>query len=84
MDDKSGRYADTFTFHLSEEHCRKLAGGQFVYSFDYHFSESAAAAVTPQRRSVRLNSIILTMRKGYEKPVPKSAHTALGTLKKED
>jgi hypothetical protein len=77
-----GRYADAFTFHLTEENCRKLAGGQFTYSFDYHFSESAAAA--SKRRRVRLISIILTMRKGYEKPIPKSARNAMSTPKTED
>ena len=31
----SGKYADAFTFHLSEDVCKRLAGGQFTYSFDY-------------------------------------------------
>jgi len=79
-----GRYADAFTFHLTEENCRKLAGGQFTYSFDYHFSESAAAAATSKRRRVRLISIILTMRKGYQKPMPKSARKVVAESESTD
>jgi hypothetical protein len=73
VDESLGEYADAFTFHLSEDHCKKLAGGQFLYSFDYHFSESATRAASPGKRRIKLISIFLTMRKGYSKPVPKSA-----------
>ncbi|HYJ91294.1 MAG TPA: hypothetical protein VEV84_08300 [Pyrinomonadaceae bacterium] len=76
VDESLGKYADAFTFHLSEDVCKKLAGGQFIYSFDYHFSESAAAASSPGRRRIKLISIFLTMRKGYEKPVARSARKA--------
>ena len=76
VDESLGKYADAFTFHLSEDVCKKLAGGQFIYSFDYHFSESAAAASSPGRRRIKLISIFLTMRKGYEKPVARSARTS--------
>ena len=71
VDESLGEYADAFTFHLSEDHCKKLAGGQFLYSFDYHFSESAAKAISPGKRRIKLISIFLTMRKGYSKPEPK-------------
>jgi len=74
-DESLGHYADAFTFHLSEENCKKLAGGQFTYSFDYHFSESAAAAPSPSKRRIRLISIFLTARKGYDKPVARSARS---------
>lgn len=73
VDESLGEYADAFTFHLSEDHCKKLAGGQFLYSFDYRFSESAARAGSPGKRPIKLISIFLTMRKGYSKPAPKSS-----------
>ena len=75
-DESLGKYADAFTFHLSEEVCRKLAGGQFIYTFDYSFAETAAKAASPGRRRIRLTSIFLTMRKGYDKPVKRSAVVA--------
>jgi hypothetical protein len=78
-DEGLGKYADAFTFHLSEDNCKRLAGGHFTYSFDYHFSETASSSATPQKRRVRLISIFLTMRKGYEKPVPRSARAAVET-----
>jgi len=72
VDESLGQYADAFTFHLSEEVCKRLAGGQFTYSFDYHFSEAASHARVSNNRRIRLVSVFLTMRKGYDKPVPKS------------
>ena len=73
VDESLGRYADAFTFHLPEEVCKRLAGGQFTYSFDYHFSEAASRAHATDHRRIKLISVFLTMRKGYDKPVPKSA-----------
>ena len=84
VDESLGKYADAFTFHLSEEICRRLAGGHFTYSFDYHSSETIAAALTPRRRRIRLTSIFLTMRKGYDKPVPKSARNAVAESETTD
>ena len=84
VDEGQGHFADAFTFHLSEDNCKKLAGGQFTYSFDYHFSESATAAGTPQRRRIRLVSIFLTMRKGYQKPIPRSVKASLVTPEAEN
>ena len=72
VDESHGRYADAFTFHLSEEICKRLAGGQFTYSFEYNFSEAASRAPLADKRRVKLVSVFLTMRKGYDKPVPKS------------
>ena len=72
VDESLGQYADAFTFHLPEDVCKRLAGGQFTYSFDYHFSESASHARVSNNRRIRLVSVFLTMRKGYDKPVPKS------------
>jgi hypothetical protein len=73
VDESLGKYADAFTFHLSEDVCKKLAGGQFLYSFDYHFSEPSSTASSPGRRRIKLLSVFLTMRKGYDKPVARAA-----------
>jgi len=73
VDEGLGKYADAFTFYLSDDHCKLLAGGKFQYSFDYHFSESAVKAVSPGKRRIKLISIFLTVRKGYSKPVSRSA-----------
>ena len=76
VDESLGKYADAFTFHISEENCKKLAGGQFTYSFQYEFAEKARAGITAAKRRIRLTSIMLTMRKGYEKPISRSARKA--------
>jgi hypothetical protein len=70
-DESLGVYADAFTFHISEENCKKLAGGQFLYSFDYDFANRSDATLPAERRRIKLTSIMLIMRKGYEKPQPK-------------
>lgn len=69
-DESQGEYADAFTFHVSEEICKKLAGGQFLCSFNYEFADKPAGR-SKEKRRIRLTSLILTMRKGYEKPKPK-------------
>jgi hypothetical protein len=69
-DESMGKYADAFLFHLSEELCKKLSAGHFTYSFDLENVEEEDEAEVPRRR-VRLNSILLTPRKGYAKPLPK-------------
>jgi len=84
VDEGLGKYADAFTFHLSEDNCKRLAGGHFTYTFDYHFAETAASSATPQKRRVKLTSIFLTMRKGYEKPVPRSARATVETAESKD
>jgi hypothetical protein len=84
VDESMGKYADAFTFHLSEDNCKKLASGQFLYSFDYYFSESAAKSVTASRRRVRLIAIVLTMREGREKPIPKIAGHAVAESEPTD
>ena len=75
VDESLGKYADAFTFHISEENCKKLAGGQFLCSFKYEFADKAAG-MSKERRRIKLTSIILTMRKGYEKPKPKNAQVS--------
>jgi len=72
-DESRGHYADAFTFHLSEEACKKLAGGQFTFSFNYEFANRSDAGMSSRRRRVKLTSITLVARKGYEKPEPKHA-----------
>jgi hypothetical protein len=67
VDEGLGHYADAFLFHLSEEHCKKLSTGHFTYSFDCKYKGKRG---TPGRRMV-LNSITLTSRKNYEKPLPR-------------
>lgn len=76
VDESLGVYADAFTFHISEEYCKKLAEGQLLYSFEYDLVGKERKGMPSERRPIRLNSIILTMRKGYTKPVPKSARVA--------
>ena len=69
VDESLGHYADAFCFHLSEDICKKLSAGHFTYSFEYELSGDAEAAA---KRRVKLNRVILTARKGYAKPVPKT------------
>ena len=69
VDEALGHYADAFSFHLGDDVCKKLAAGHFTYTFDFTFTD---AAQTGTRSRVKLNSITLTGRKGYEKPVAKS------------
>ena len=68
VDERLGRYADAFTFQLSEEICKMLAGGKFDYSFDYRFSESDSDAAPSSRRRIQLESVFLTERKTVESP----------------
>jgi hypothetical protein len=70
-DEGLGVYADAFTFHLSEELCKKLLSGHFTYSFDYDFADKDDKAVRGKRR-IKLNSIMLNSRKGYARPEPKN------------
>ena len=66
VDESLGHYADAFTFHLGDGICKKLAAGYFSYSLDYVFSD---AAQTDRRARVKLNSITLTGRATYAKPL---------------
>lgn len=71
-DESLGHYADAFSFHIADEHCKKLSAGQFTYGFEYDYSDPEA---TGRSSRVKLTSIILTGRKAYQKPGPKSAET---------
>jgi hypothetical protein len=73
VDESLGKYADAFTFHLSEELCKKLAAGHFTYSFDYDFASASEKKMPAHKRRIKLTSIVLVARKGYDKPVPKNA-----------
>jgi hypothetical protein len=69
VDESLGKYADAFTFHLSEENCKMMAGGKFDYSFNYQFSAPAEVVASRSKRRVQLISIFLTARETHEKPL---------------
>jgi hypothetical protein len=71
-DEALGPYADAFSFHLADDFCKRLSSGQYTYSFEYDYVGPSKPGV---RRRIRLRSITLNARKGYPKPVPKSAVT---------
>jgi hypothetical protein len=73
VDESLGKYADAFTFHVADDICKKLASGQFTFSFEY---EHAKGKVAGSPRRIRLRSIVLIARKGYDKPVSKAAIAA--------
>jgi hypothetical protein len=70
-DEGLGHYADAFCFHLAEDVCKKLSAGHFTYSFDFDYCREAG--IPERRQRIKLNSIVLVMRKGYAKPIPRSA-----------
>jgi len=70
VDQGLGHYADAFSFHLSEDVCKKLSAGYFTFAFDVDYSD--AVAQPGRSRKVRLNSISLIARQTYEKPVSKA------------
>ena len=78
VDESHGRYADAITFHLDDQTCKKLAAGQFAYSLEYEFAGDSDATLPAGKRRIRLGSIVLKLRKGYEKPVPKNVIAAEG------
>lgn len=74
VDESLGKYADAITFHLADDVCKKLAMGQYTYSFEYDYADEEIA-FAPSKRRVKLNSITLVTRKGYPKPVPRGTAT---------
>jgi hypothetical protein len=70
VDQSLGHFADALTFHIADDYCKKLSAGHYTYSFDYKFSDPTKDG--PRGRVV-LTSIILTGRKGYQKPEPRRA-----------
>ena len=75
VDESLGRYADAITFHLDDQLCKRFAAGQFAHLLEYEFAGDDDASLPANRRRIRLGSIILKPRKGYEKPVPKNVST---------
>lgn len=73
VDESLGKYADAFTFHLDDQVCKKLAAGHFTYAFEVDFASEKDSGLPAARRRVRLTSVALVMRKGYDKPDSKSA-----------
>lgn len=71
VDESLGKYADAITFHLADDVCKKLATGQFTYSFEYEYADGNDTASAPSKRRIRLGSITLVSRKGYDKPMPR-------------
>ena len=69
VDQSLGHFADALTFHVADDICKKLSAGHYTYSFDYKFSDPAKNGA---RGRVILMSIILTGRKAYQKPVPRT------------
>ena len=69
-----GHYADAFSFHLQSDVCKKLAAGHFTYAFSYQYSDPEPQA--KGHRRVKLDSICLVARKGYERPVARAARSA--------
>lgn len=67
-DEALGHYADAFSFHLDQDTCKKLSAGHFTYSFEYEHTDPK---LTGPNSRVRLSSITLTGRKGYDRPVSK-------------
>ena len=67
VDECLGKYADAFTFHLSEENCKMLAGGKFDYTFDYRFAAPAEPTSSRSKRRIRLISMFLKAREMHEK-----------------
>ena len=71
VDEGLGVYADAFRFYVPEELSKKLLAGHFTYSFDYDFIDKDKRVAYNKRR-IKLNFILLTSRKGYAKPEPKT------------
>ena len=71
VDESQGHYADAYTFHISEENCKKLAGGQLLCSFNYDFASRSDSTLADTRRRIKLTCVFLTERKAYTKPQPK-------------
>ena len=71
VDQGLGHYADAFSFHLQSEVSKKLSSGHYSYALSYQYSDNEKKI--NGRRRVKLDSICLISRKGYSRPVAKSA-----------
>ncbi len=72
VDESLGKYADALTFHLDDQVCKRLASGHYSFSFEFKFADESDAELPAARRRIMLSSVFLIMRKGYEKPIPRS------------
>jgi hypothetical protein len=74
VDQGLGHYADAFSFHLQGDMCKKLSTGHYTYALSYQYSDDESK-INGQRR-IKLDSICLIGRKGYERPVARAARSA--------
>ena len=65
-DEALGHYADAFSFHLDADSCKRLSAGHYSYAIGY---DHCGPQRDGERGRVKLTSITLVGRKGYEKPV---------------
>ena len=72
VDESHGRYADAFTFFLSEANCELLARGKFDYSFAYKLAEPVNGRYPPSRQPIRLISVHLIARETHDASVSTS------------
>jgi hypothetical protein len=61
VNEDMGRYADVFTFHLSEAVCKDLSSNNYDYAFDFDYSEKTTQALNKKR--IKLNHILLVLKK---------------------
>jgi hypothetical protein len=78
VDESLGIYADAFVFHLEDQLCKRLAAGQFTYSIDYSEGDGDQMNANLSGHPVKPSKIILVPRKGYDKPIPRSAKKTNG------
>ena len=64
--EEGNRYADVMTFHISEENCKRMAGGQFGFSFGTEYTGPEKPGDRRSTRRIRLTSIHLVPRQGYD------------------
>lgn len=71
VDESMGRYADTFTFHLSEIVCKELSSSHYNYAFDYEYTDKTIK--TGDKKRIKLNHIMLVGKRPLlnKKPVSK-------------
>ena len=75
-DESLGHYADAFTFHISDELCKRLSAGHFTYELQY---ELAPAKPKTTHRRVCISSISLIARQNYKKPLPRATRVRVST-----
>lgn len=56
-----GRYADAFTFHLSESVCKQLSANHFEFAFDFDYSDQMSQMINKKR--IKLNHILFIEKK---------------------